>query len=231
MTPTIGVGLNGAWGTSLKDAFNQAKKEAWDDPNKHWSVSASVAKPRYEYTADEHAASGGLKDLQAQREQIDEASGTPSNPKADLRQGGSAHIPNTAEEIRAYCERNKYTGELNGYLKGAGQSIDPIANFNDAADSFKNGSILGVALGVLGMIPGGSEVKLVGKEILQVGGNILKPGTLKVLGMTKEEGRNAMHALKEYIGVRHDSHGIIMKDGNYFNKAGELLGNLKDFLQ
>ena len=69
------------------------------------------------------------------------------------------------------------------------------------------------------------------KEILQRRGNKLNRKTLKVLNLTKEQGRSAVHLLKEDLGLPNNFHEIIMRNGDYLHPdTGKLLGNLLDFI-
>lgn len=47
-------------------------------------------------------------------------------------------------------------------------------------------------------------------EVLQSGGQSLKPNTLKALNLTKEQGRNAIHGLKSELGLPNNFHGKII---------------------
>jgi len=67
-------------------------------------------------------------------------------------------------------------------------------------------------------------------KVLQSGGNTLKKSTLKALRLTKEEGKIAIEALKKDLGLPSDFHGKIMGNGDLRNDAGDVLGNLLDYL-
>ena len=66
--------------------------------------------------------------------------------------------------------------------------------------------------------------------ILQKGGHTLTSNTLKGLELTQDEANSAIHALKKYYNIGHDSHGIIMSDGGYKKPNGEYIDNLYNFL-
>jgi RHS repeat-associated protein len=67
-------------------------------------------------------------------------------------------------------------------------------------------------------------------KTIQTGGHVLNPSTLKILNMSKEEGKIAIEGLKETIGTAKNFHfDKIMGNGDvYFN--GKLLGNLRDYI-
>ena len=68
-------------------------------------------------------------------------------------------------------------------------------------------------------------------EVLQSGGQSLKSSTLKALNLTKEQGRNAIHALKSDVGLPNNFHGKIMGNGDYLHPStGKWLGNLFDYV-
>jgi RHS repeat-associated protein len=67
-------------------------------------------------------------------------------------------------------------------------------------------------------------------KVLQTGGHTLNKSTLKALGLTKEEGKIAIEALKKDIALPSDFHGQIMGNGDLRNATGEVLGNLFDYL-
>jgi len=67
-------------------------------------------------------------------------------------------------------------------------------------------------------------------KVLQSGGQSLKPNTLKVLNLTKDQGRNAIHGLKKELGLPNNFLGKIMNNGDYLHPStGEWLGNLFDY--
>ena len=66
-------------------------------------------------------------------------------------------------------------------------------------------------------------------KVLQSGGQRLNPKTLKALNLSKEQGRNAIHSLKEGKNLPNDFHGKIMSNGDYLHPStGEWLGNIFD---
>lgn len=67
--------------------------------------------------------------------------------------------------------------------------------------------------------------------MLQSGGQSLKPNTLKALNLTKDQGRNAIHALKSDLRLPNNFHGKIMGNGDYLHPStGKWLGNLFDYV-
>jgi hypothetical protein len=65
--------------------------------------------------------------------------------------------------------------------------------------------------------------------VLQTGGYTLSNRTLQALGMTKDQGRRALEALKADLNLPHNFRGRIMSNGDYVNlRTGRVLGNLKD---
>lgn len=68
-------------------------------------------------------------------------------------------------------------------------------------------------------------------KVLQTGGNTLKKSTLKALGLTKEQGKNAIEGLKKDLRLPSNFHSKIMSNGDVVHPhTGEILGNLKDYL-
>jgi len=68
-------------------------------------------------------------------------------------------------------------------------------------------------------------------KVLQSGGQALKPNTLKALNLTKDQGRNAIHALKDDLNLPNNFHGRIMGNGDYLHPStGKWLGNLFDYV-
>ncbi|HCA29592.1 MAG TPA: hypothetical protein DEP23_08515 [Ruminococcaceae bacterium] len=68
--------------------------------------------------------------------------------------------------------------------------------------------------------------------MIQSGGNTLKDATLKILGLTKQQGKYAIEALKDDCGLRNDAHFKIWENGDVLNPdTGAVLGNLYDFVQ
>ena len=66
-------------------------------------------------------------------------------------------------------------------------------------------------------------------KVLQSGGQRLNPKTLKAFNLSKEQGRNAIHSLKEGKNLPNDFHGKIMSNGDYLHPStGEWLGNIFD---
>ena len=69
-----------------------------------------------------------------------------------------------------------------------------------------------------------------GVKVLQTGGNILKPATLKALNLTKQQGKYAIESMKKANGLRNDFHGKIMSNGDILDDMGRLIDNLLDYL-
>ena len=68
-------------------------------------------------------------------------------------------------------------------------------------------------------------------RIIQSGGQVLLPSTLNELKLTKEQGRQAIHDLKDDLGLRNDFHGKIKANGDYLHPStNEKLGNLYDYV-
>ena len=68
-------------------------------------------------------------------------------------------------------------------------------------------------------------------KVLQSGGQSLKPNTLKALNLTKDQGRNAIHSLKDDLNLPNNFHGKIMENGDYLHPStGKWLGNLFDYV-
>ena len=69
------------------------------------------------------------------------------------------------------------------------------------------------------------------RKVLQTGGNTLDKGTLKELGLSKQQGKQAIESLKADLGFRNDFHAKIWSNGDVTHpKTGEVLGNLFDYV-
>ena len=70
-----------------------------------------------------------------------------------------------------------------------------------------------------------------GIKTLQTGGHILNKSTLNALKLSKEQGKNAIEALKKDVGLPPNAHFKIMSDGSVVNPHnGFNLGSLFDYL-
>jgi RHS repeat-associated protein len=68
-------------------------------------------------------------------------------------------------------------------------------------------------------------------KVLQTGGHTLNNSTLKTLGLTKEQGKIAIEALKQDLRLPANFHGKIMGNGDLVHPhTGNVLGNLFDYL-
>ena len=68
-------------------------------------------------------------------------------------------------------------------------------------------------------------------RVLQTSGNTLSKQTLKALGLSKEQGKQAIESLKDDRGIRNDFHAKIWSDGNVTHPdTGVVLGNLFDYV-
>jgi RHS repeat-associated protein len=65
-------------------------------------------------------------------------------------------------------------------------------------------------------------------KVLQTGGHTFNKSTLNGLGFTKEQGKQAIEALKKDRGVPNDFHGKILNTGEVLDSSGNSLGNLRD---
>jgi RHS repeat-associated protein len=70
------------------------------------------------------------------------------------------------------------------------------------------------------------------EKVLQTGGHTLLKSTLKELGLSKEQGKQAMEALKKDILAPANFHETkILSNGDVFHtQSGKLLGNLRDYV-
>ncbi|MCK9208627.1 MAG: hypothetical protein M0P66_16060, partial [Salinivirgaceae bacterium] len=68
------------------------------------------------------------------------------------------------------------------------------------------------------------------KKIIQYGGHTLNKSTLKVLKITKEEGKFGIESMKKANGLRPDFHGNIGSDGSFWSKAGEYIDNIFEYV-
>jgi hypothetical protein len=69
-------------------------------------------------------------------------------------------------------------------------------------------------------------------KTLQTGGHTLSNSTLKALGLTKEQGKIAIEALKRSEKLPNNFHGKIMGNGDLLNPhTNDIVGNLFDYLK
>ena len=112
------------------------------------------------------------------------------------------------------------TGLGMGYINAKQNNLNPITG-----RSLKANPQSGIGFKSLGAAGKGFD------EVLQSGGQSLKSNTLKALNLTKEQGRNAIHALKSELRLPNNFHGKIMGNGNYLHPStGKWLGNLFDYV-
>ena len=133
------------------------------------------------------------------------------------------------------------------------------ADIQDGADIRAYEQQAGLKLYVLNMLPGRvvkNSVKYVPKglgdfahnyqrsvgasqrvpNVLQTGGNKLSNRTAEGLNeqlgenLTKRDWGRALEGLKKDNGLRNDHHGRILDNGDYVNDAGDVLGNISDYL-
>ena len=69
-----------------------------------------------------------------------------------------------------------------------------------------------------------------GDSVLQTGGHTLNNSTLRRLGLSKEQGKQAIEAMKKDRLVPNDFHGKILANGEVLDSAGNALGNVYDYL-
>jgi hypothetical protein len=73
-------------------------------------------------------------------------------------------------------------------------------------------------------------------KVLQTGGNKLSSRVSDELNdyfgenLTKRDWGRALEGLKKDNGLRNDHHGRILDNGDYVNDAGDLIGNIADYL-
>jgi RHS repeat-associated protein len=89
------------------------------------------------------------------------------------------------------------------------------------------GNVVGFAP-ITGIAPTPGFAK--GVKIIQYGGHTLENGTLKILNITKEEGKIGIESLKEAHGLPPDFHGNIGIDGSFWSKAGKYIDNILDYI-
>jgi RHS repeat-associated protein len=100
--------------------------------------------------------------------------------------------------------------------------IAPVARTLSAANSTKNSTQVFKSIGAAGKNF---------NKVLQSGEQSLRPSTLKALNLTKEQGRRAIHALKDDLRLPNNFHGKIKGNGDYLHPStDEWLGNLYDYL-
>ncbi len=74
-------------------------------------------------------------------------------------------------------------------------------------------------------------------RILQSGGNTIRSSTAKALNKffdidrTPREWGRAVEELKDFYGKGSDFHGKIDAIGNYLDKAGNIIGNISEFVR
>ena len=148
-------------------------------------------------------------------------------------------IEGTIDEITVVGQRPQYIEGRDGIYSWNGHFYQlvgerPLQDANWIIDILVGGiSGLWKAFAVKG---GAQGIKSLGaaantNRTLQTGGNILNNSTLKALGLTKEQGRNAIHALKEAHRIPPNAHYKIMKNGDIINPhTGKFIDNLFDYV-
>jgi len=94
---------------------------------------------------------------------------------------------------------------------------------------YQDGTILAASL----FFSKGRSSKVAAKTVktLQTGGHTLNKSTLKALNLTKEQGKNAIEALKTAERLPPNFHGKIMSNGDLVHpQTKQVLGNLFDYL-
>ena len=77
-----------------------------------------------------------------------------------------------------------------------------------------------------------AKIKKATQGVLQKGGHTLQKSTLKKLGLTKEQGREAIHKLKRALNLPPDFHGTIMNNGDLLHpKTGEVIDNIFNYIK
>ena len=89
------------------------------------------------------------------------------------------------------------------------------------------GEVIGLAP-ITGMAPTPGFAR--GMKVIQTGGHVLTPTTLKALNMTKEEGKYAIESMKKANGLSNNFHGKILKNGDVLDSFGNFIDNLLDYL-
>ena len=124
-----------------------------------------------------------------------------------------------------YYETNSRSEAIASLLQPATMVVLPnpfIKNINNAINTGKTESQGAKSLGAAGK---GFN------KVLQSGGQKLNPSTLKALNLTKEQGRNAIHALKREFNLPNNFHGKIMGNGDYIHpNTGKVIGNLFNYV-
>ena len=69
-----------------------------------------------------------------------------------------------------------------------------------------------------------------GSYILQSGDHILSRRVWEGLGLSQDEAKQAIEALKKANRLSHDSHFTIMSNGDYIGPNGEIIDNIYDYL-
>jgi hypothetical protein len=161
------------------------------------------------------------------------------------------HI-NAIQAIEDPYEQGKAVGELVGKVLPVGGAVGKIASklgrWGKVAKPKKRQERIGGKGGAEGSTiiehadtvaakTGTQGFKALGEaergcdKVLQSGGQSLKPRTSKSLNLTKEQGRHAIHSLKDDLGLPNNFHGKIMSNGDYVHPStGERLGNLFDYV-
>ncbi|MBV6462384.1 MAG: hypothetical protein HJHJAOHD_02533 [Flavobacteriales bacterium] len=70
-----------------------------------------------------------------------------------------------------------------------------------------------------------------GIRIIQYGGHTLNNTTIKLLKITKEEGKLGIEAMKKAHQLPPNFHGNIGSDGSFWSKTGEYIDNILDFIK
>jgi hypothetical protein len=153
-----------------------------------------------------------------------------------LSSGGNLPDFAKAELLQASVHAGQYEFASHPVTKGAVNAVTFIAPGGvSGVMALKS---LGAKLFTKAAVKGGTQgFKSLGaagrgfSKTLQTGGHTLNKYTLKSLGLSKEQGKIAIEALKKSERLPNNFHAKIMGNGDYVNAhTGEWIGNLFDYI-
>ncbi len=104
----------------------------------------------------------------------------------------------------------------------------------DTADWTNKFSLAEAAATVLGGVCGSAaNVVRTGPsgKTLQKGGHTISKQTAEALGLSREQAKNGLEALKKFEGVQNKAHGPIMENGDVFDPNGIYIGNIYEHIK
>jgi RHS repeat-associated protein len=205
----LGDGMMGTWDFISKDMW---KLSTWRDMADLASMLASY--PNSPHSLFLHAHLYDLENDSNTLEMLEAIEGQIDQAIEDLSSGDPERIGRATGQI-TWMVVEAFAGS-----KGAGSVIKVSKSVKFAKRAKPSRGIKSIGAAGRGF-----------DKVLQNGGQTIKRSTAKALGLTKEQVRQAVHGLKDDLGLRNDFHGKIMGNGDYRHPTtGAVLGNLYDYV-